>query len=156
MTRLKAFAGETVVYGFANVFSRAFAMFLIPLYTGFLGKIDYSNLIMLQSLFTVLTFLLALNSGVFYYYYEDENEPYRKKIFTSWFYYQLGISLLLMAILIFSSDYLKNLFIINNENEEVISTALILNAASIRSTAWRASFVPPALPAMSRASRHSM
>ena len=110
MGRMKAFAKETLIYGFANVFSRVFAMFLIPLYTGFLGKIDYSNLIMLQSVFTVMTFLLALNSGVFYYYYEYEKIKYRKIVFTSWFYYQLIAAILLLGILVISSVYLKNLF----------------------------------------------
>ncbi len=93
MSKIKGFINETIVYGFANVFSRVFAMLLIPFYANYLGKIDYSNLVMLQSIFTILTFLLALNSGVFFYYYEFENTKYRKIVFTSWFYYELVLSL---------------------------------------------------------------
>jgi O-antigen/teichoic acid export membrane protein len=126
MSKLKAFAGETIVYGFANVFSRVFAMLLIPFYAGYLGKIDYSNLIMLQSMFSVLTFLMALNSGVFYYYYEYDNLKYRKMVFTSWFYYQLVIAVLLALILLFGSPFLSNLFIITDENYVDIYLGIIL------------------------------
>ena len=58
-------------------------MLLIPFYANYLGKVDYSNLVMLQSIFTILTFLLALNTGVFFYYYEYENPKYRKMVTAS-------------------------------------------------------------------------
>lgn len=126
MSKIKGFIGETVIYGFGNVFSRIFAMLLIPLYAKYLGKIDYSNLIMLQSVFTILTFLLALNSGVFYYYYEYDNIKYRKIVLTSWFFYQLIVSIIICILLIFLSPILSNLFIINNENQQIINWCLIL------------------------------
>ncbi|OFY95473.1 MAG: hypothetical protein A2491_11410 [Bacteroidetes bacterium RIFOXYC12_FULL_35_7] len=85
MSKIKGFIGETIVYGFGNVFSRFFAMLLIPIFTSYLGKTDYSNFVMLQLTFTFLSFFLALNSGVFFYYYEYENIRYRKFVFTSWF-----------------------------------------------------------------------
>ena len=81
MSKLKEFVTETLIYGFANVFSRVFAMALIPLYSG-LGKDAYSNIVLLQSTFTVFSFLTALSSGVFYYYYEYERLKYRRIVFT--------------------------------------------------------------------------
>ena len=126
MNKIKEFIIETLLYGFANVFSRFFAMLLIPLFTSYLVKDDYSNFVMLQSVFTLLTFLLALNAGVFYYYYEFENLRYRKIVFTSWFYYQLLLSLLIIILLFFLSPYLKNFFIINANNEQSIQWCLVL------------------------------
>lgn len=119
MSRLRGFIGETLIYGVANVFSRVFAMLLIPLYASYLGKVDYSNLIMLQSLFSILTFLLGLNSGVFYYYYEYENEKYRRMVFSSWFYYEVVVAVLLIVGLIALSEPLSGLFVIDNNQDEI-------------------------------------
>ncbi|MBE9468640.1 MAG: oligosaccharide flippase family protein [Bacteroidetes bacterium] len=126
MSKIKGFIGETLVYGFGNVFSRLFAMFLIPLYAKYLGKVDYSNLVMLQSTFTILTFVLALNAGIFFYYYEYDNLRYRKIILTSWFYYQVFAAILIFLSLYFLSPWLFNLFVIQNGNEEIIRWSLVL------------------------------
>lgn len=126
MANLKGFVNETLVYGFGNVFSRIFAMFLIPLYAKYLGKIDYSNLVMLQTVFSVLTFLTVLNSGVFYYYYEYDNQRYKKIVFTSWFYYQLVVICFVCVTLFFTSPFLYKIFIVNSNNAETLKIALIL------------------------------
>jgi O-antigen/teichoic acid export membrane protein len=126
MGKTKEFIVETLIYGFGNVFSRFFAFLLIPLYTKYLGKIDYSNLIMLQSTFSILSIFTALNAGVFYYYYEYENLKYRKIVLTSWFYYQiLMVSILIFSVLVFS-DFFSNLFIITSDNVEQIRLSLII------------------------------
>lgn len=126
MGNLKKFIGETLIYGFANVFSRVFAMMLIPIYANTLSKTTYSNLIMLQSVFSVLTFLLALNSGVFFYYYEYERVRYRKIIFTSWFYYQLMTAILLSLLLVVFSGPLTELFIVTEDNSWELGVSLML------------------------------
>jgi len=125
-SKLKGFIGETIVYGFANVFSRVFAMLLIPFYAIYLGKVNYSNLVMLQSLFTILTFMLALNSGVFFYYYEYENPKYRKIVFTSWFYYELVLSLIFILLLLIGSNEIKNLFLVNSINSFELMVSILL------------------------------
>jgi O-antigen/teichoic acid export membrane protein len=131
MSKIKRFIGETLIYGFGNVFSRIFAMLLIPLYAEYLGKIDYSNLIMLQSVFTILTFLLALNAGVFYYYYEYENLKYKKIVFTTWFYYQLSMATIIVVVMYFASNHLFQLFVINEDNSSVIKICLVLVAIQL-------------------------
>jgi O-antigen/teichoic acid export membrane protein len=126
MPRIASFIRETFVYGFGNVFSRLFAMFLIPLYARYLGKIDYSNLVMLQSTFTILTFLTALNAGVFFYYYEYDNQKYRKIVLTSWFYYQLVVTILLSISLFFASPLLFRLFVVDSTNATTLQWSLVL------------------------------
>ncbi|MCR9172974.1 MAG: oligosaccharide flippase family protein [bacterium] len=118
MSKLKAFIGETLIYGFANVFSRVFAMLLIPLYQG-LGPDVYSNIFLLQSAFTLLSFALALNSGVFYYYYEGEKLSYRKLVLSSWFYYQVMVALLIFAGIFIFKGSLAELLRINGNKEEL-------------------------------------
>ncbi len=126
MSKLKSFIGETLIYGLGGIFSRVFVFFLIPLYTQYLGKEDYSNLIMLQSVFTILSFVLALNAGVFFYYYEYKTYKYKKIILTSWFYYQLVVSILLMVFLFLFSGFLSNFFIVNTANVETLKLCIAL------------------------------
>jgi len=125
MSKLKAFIGETLVYGFANVFTKVFAFILIPLYQD-LGKDVYSNIIMLQSIFSILAFTLALNSGVFYYYYEYERARYRKFVFTSWFYYQIAMGIILLGSLVLFRESLVNLLIVSSETRADLEIAFIL------------------------------
>jgi O-antigen/teichoic acid export membrane protein len=126
VSKLKGFIGETIIYGFANVFSRVFAMLLIPFYAAYLGKIDYSNLVMLQSFFTILTFLMALNTGVFFYYYEYENIKYRRIVFTSWFYYELILSLFFILTLLLTSNWLSQFLIVSPSNSSEITVCILL------------------------------
>lgn len=94
--RLKGFISDTVIYGIGGIFSRAFAFFLIPLYTKYLDKPQYANLILLQLIFTVCSFFTALNSGVFFYYYEYKREKIKKTVFSSWLAYEIAISSLIL------------------------------------------------------------
>ncbi|PLW91935.1 MAG: hypothetical protein C0592_13365, partial [Marinilabiliales bacterium] len=126
MSKIKGFIGETMIYGFGNVFSRFFAMLLIPLYAQYLGKVDYSNLVMLQSVFGILTVLLALNSGVFFYYYEYENLRYRKIVMTSWFYYQIAIAVFLLGLIFLLAPTLSEFFIVSSDNSSQIQWCLVL------------------------------
>lgn len=96
--KLKGFISDTVIYGVGSMFSRAFAFFLIPLYTGYLDKAQYANLILLQLIFTFLSFFLALNSGVFFYYYEYKKEKIKQTVFTSWLAYEVVISVLILLL----------------------------------------------------------
>ncbi len=126
MSKIKGFIGETLIYGFANVFSRIFAMLLIPLYANFLGKTDYANLVMLQSFFSILTFFLTLSAGVFYYYYEYENIKYRKMVFSSWFYYQLIVVALIILSLGLFANPISNLLLTNSVNTFELKVCTIL------------------------------
>ncbi|MDG1659733.1 MAG: oligosaccharide flippase family protein [Crocinitomicaceae bacterium] len=126
MTKIKGFIGETLIYGFANVFSRVFALVLIPFYMEFLGRTGYSNIVMILGLFSVLSVVLALNAGVFFYYYEWEKKKFQKMIFTSWFYYQVVCAAIILASLFIFADSIKDLFIVNAENEQEVTTAISL------------------------------
>lgn len=129
MSKLKGFIGETIIYGFANVFSRVFAMFLIPMYSSFFpAKTDYSNLIMLQSTFSILTLLFGLTSGVFFYYSEYENIKYRRIVFSTWFYYQLFMAAAVTLCLVVFASEIMNIYVITPENaDEIYLSVLIIS-----------------------------
>ena len=126
MSKIKGFIVETVIYGFANMFSRMFAFFLIPLYTSNLDKIQYSNLNMFQTTFTLLTFAFALNSGVFYYFYEYNNLKYKKIVFSTWIIYQIILATLFLLGLYFLSPYLVHIYNMSASNTGELSICLLL------------------------------
>lgn len=126
MAKLRTFVGDTLIYGFGNVFSRFFAMMLVPLFIGFLGKTDYSNFVMLQSVFTLLTLFLNLNSGAFYYYYEYESQRYKRIVFSSWIYYQFALAVILSLALVFFSSFFSGFFVVDASNSLTIKYSLML------------------------------
>lgn len=100
-------------------------MIMIPLYVGFLTKVEYSNLVMLQSFFVIMSFALMLSSGVFYYYYEYERIRYRKIIFTSWFYYQIATAIILICLILLFTSQIQTVFIQTKHNAEQLYYGLL-------------------------------
>lgn len=102
MSGIKSFLGEATIYGIGSVMSRLFAFFLIPIYINNLGNELYANITLILLIFTLITFFLALNSGVFFYYYEYKGNRIKQSVFTTWIAYQvLGFcffSILLYAL----------------------------------------------------------
>ncbi|MGD1957665.1 MAG: lipopolysaccharide biosynthesis protein [Fulvivirga sp.] len=130
MSGIKGFLTETAIYGLGSVISRLFAFFLIPIYIEVLGKSNYANVILIQLVFTLITFFFALNSGVFYYYYEYKSKQLKLSIFTSWVAYQLACLLLLASAFFFVYPYI-HIFFDNSTSETSIDKALFYMVASL-------------------------
>ncbi|MFT6501834.1 MAG: O-antigen/teichoic acid export membrane protein [Crocinitomicaceae bacterium] len=79
---------------------------------------------MIQSVFSVLAFVMVLTSGVFFYYYQWEKPKFQKMVFSSWFYYQLVCVIIIASTLYLGADYFKSYFIITESNEDEIKTAI--------------------------------
>ena len=90
--------------------SRVFTFLLIPLYTAYLPKSEYANLILLQLVFAVCSFLFALNSGVFFYYSEYKSPRVKRKIFSSWFFYELAMFAILIPLAVLFYPFVGNIF----------------------------------------------
>lgn len=123
--RLKGFVSDTIIYGVGSMFSRAFAFFLIPLYISYLDKAQYANLILLQLIFTVLTFFLALNSGVFFYYYEYKRDRIKKTVFTSWIAYETTISIFILLLSFVCYPLISPIFALSENAQQIGETFFI-------------------------------
>ena len=123
--KLKGFLSDTIIYGVGSMFSRAFAFFLIPLYTGYLDKAQYANLILLQLIFTVMTFFLALNSGVFFYYYEYRSDKIKKSVFTSWIAYETALSVFILLLSFVFYPLISPIFALSENAAETGETFFI-------------------------------
>ena len=123
--KLKGFVSDTIIYGVGSMFSRAFAFFLIPLYTSRLDKAQYANIILLQLVFTVLSFFLALNSGVFFYYYEYKREKVKRTVFTSWLAYEVLISSIILALSVICYPLISPIFALSENAEQTGETFFV-------------------------------
>jgi O-antigen/teichoic acid export membrane protein len=123
---LKQFFKESFLYGLATVLSRFLGVLLLPLYTNYLSPADFSNFTILQALFSVLTFFLTLVAGVMYYYYTYKSTKTRLRLFTTWFYFQLGILVPLGLLVLISFPILKQSFILTLENENNLFIFILL------------------------------
>ncbi|MBL7771901.1 MAG: oligosaccharide flippase family protein [Chitinophagaceae bacterium] len=106
---LKQLVGESAIYGLSGMVSRFISIFLIPLYTSILSKEEYGRLSLVNSTFYFVTVLavFAMDGAAARWYYDETDDEKRKPIMASWFWFQLGASLLLMLSLVFGSTLLS-------------------------------------------------
>lgn len=123
--KLKGFLSDTIIYGIGSIFSRSFAFLLIPLYTSYLDKSQYANLILLQLVFTVLSFFLALNSGVFFYYYEYKKDKLKKMVFANWVVYEIVISLFILLLSSIFYSLISPIFAVSENDAEAGKTFFV-------------------------------
>lgn len=109
-SKLKGFLSDAIIYGVGSMFSRALGFFLIPLYTGYLDKAQYANIILLQLIFTVLTSFQLLTSGVFFYYYEYKNEETKKTVFASWLAYEVVLTFFILLLAVVGFPLISPIF----------------------------------------------
>jgi O-antigen/teichoic acid export membrane protein len=123
---LKGFVSDTLIYGIGGMFSRAFAFFLIPLYISYLDKAQYANLILLQLIFTICSFFLALNSGVFFYYSEYKREKIKRTVFSSWLAYELVTFFFILLITVLIYPFLISPIFTPPENSAITGETFFL------------------------------
>lgn len=112
MSRFKQLFGETIIYGVSSVLTRFLNLLLLPLYTNILSPNEYGVLNILNTTFSILWLVsvLALDSASFVFFHDFDNENKRKKIFSSWFWIQAFIGVVLCIMVFSFSDGLSRLF----------------------------------------------
>lgn len=106
--RLVFLMKDTVLYGGAAAFSKAFALVTFPILTRYFsvndyGVIDYFNV--LAALVTTF-FILGQDSAVARYFYEDEENQTQRKVISQSLSFQLVMLITLIPILWLSVDFL--------------------------------------------------
>jgi len=106
----KRFIKHFLVYGFANILSRAVGFVLIPIYTRYLTPVDYGVIEILSLISTIFINLLGigLSSATLRFYFEYVTEDERKEVISSalilcCLFGIIGISLLYLNAVTLSS-----------------------------------------------------
>ncbi|HUG53693.1 MAG TPA: lipopolysaccharide biosynthesis protein [Vicinamibacteria bacterium] len=94
---LKKLAAHSAVYGAADVFTNVVNFLLFPLYTSYLGLIDYGHLALLITFGTLakIVFRLGLDAGFFRVHYDMETEEAQRRLAGTVAAFAAGVGLVL-------------------------------------------------------------
>src|ERR1700720_1940694 len=79
---LKRLGAQSVIYGLGGVVSRLIAVFLLPVYTVYLGRVGFGQIETIIALTSVLVIVLRLGitSAFFRFYFDSEDEARRPPV----------------------------------------------------------------------------
>lgn len=130
--QIKELLFESGVYSLANIFTRFLQVLLLPLYTRLLTPADYGILSTITTVSVILAIFVTfqLDSSVFRWYVETEDEQERKKTFASSIWFQLVVSALVtLALYLYQHSFGV---LIENDGQIVdIGVYLVIAAATV-------------------------
>jgi O-antigen/teichoic acid export membrane protein len=126
LSRIKSLAKDSFVYGIGGIISRMITIFLVPLYTRIFQPSDYGIISLINTTFFVVTLLsvCALDNSAGRWFYDTDDEKDRKRTVASWFWFQLGLSILL-SILMFLILPLFSRFVLKESQEKLLYVWLL-------------------------------
>src|SRR5688572_17298786 len=114
IANIKLLIKDSALYGIAGIISRMITIFLVPVYTRIFHPSDYGLLNLVNTTFFLVGLLsiCALDNAAARWFYDFTTVDDKKKIFSSWFWFQLALSLLFGLLLLISvtlfADYVFN------------------------------------------------
>ncbi len=127
MTRLRSLARESLLYGISSLLSRFLNFLLVPFYTHVLSPAEFgiSNII-----FALVAFLNVVYQSGFDSAYlrlaHDVDDGVRRRLFSTAFWSQAGISLGLTAPLLLAAPWLGGVFSIPPANQGLFHWAALI------------------------------
>ena len=97
---LKRLASQSAIYGLGGIISRLIAIFLLPVYTVYLGTSGFGQIETVLALTSVLVIVLRLGitSAFFRFYFDSEDQERRTLIVRTSFWFTMGMATLGLAI----------------------------------------------------------
>ena len=128
MSRVKALLKDSMAYGVASILSRFIGFLLMPLYTRILTPEDYGVLNIINITITLVTLfsVLGLDGATHIFYWDNTEEEKRKSVFSSWYWSQLSISLVIAAALFAFSVRLSLLLFKSAEHANMFRLASLI------------------------------
>ena len=95
-TQIKRLFKQSAIYGFGGIVSRLLAIFLLPLYTAYLGTSGFGKIETIVALTAVLTVVLRMGiSSAFFRFYFDSRDPERRtRVVRTSFWFTMGMATL--------------------------------------------------------------
>jgi O-antigen/teichoic acid export membrane protein len=111
--QLKRLGSQSAIYGVGGILSRLIAVVLIPLYTGYLGRVGFGKIETVIALVGVLVIVLRLgiSSAFFRFYFDADTDDERTVVVRTSFWFTMAMATLGLALgLVLApqlSDWLK-------------------------------------------------
>jgi O-antigen/teichoic acid export membrane protein len=103
---LKRLGKQSAIYGLGGVVSRLIAVFLIPVYTVYLGRVGFGKIETIVALTTVLVIVLRLGitSAFFRFYFDSEDEAHRTLVVRTAFWFTMVMATVGLAVGCIAAD----------------------------------------------------
>jgi O-antigen/teichoic acid export membrane protein len=97
---LKRLGTQSAIYGLGGIVSRLIAVFLLPVYTVYLGRVGFGKIETIVALTSVLVIVLRLGitSAFFRFYFDSEDEAHRTLVVRTSFWFTMAMATLGLAI----------------------------------------------------------
>ncbi len=124
------------IYGLGAILSKIAQFVLLPIYTRMLQPADYGllEMIYLNGNIFAIFFVLMIGSGFIRLYYDDESVLYRKRLFSTTFYFSLLSGIVFLSLIfIFSKSYTNLMFKgeLNQKYILYIAVAMFLSSVNM-------------------------
>jgi O-antigen/teichoic acid export membrane protein len=93
---LKRLGSQSAIYGLGGIVSRLIAVFLLPVYTTYLGTTGFGQIATIVALSSVLAIVLRLGitSAFFRFYFDSEHEDRKTLVVRTSFWFTMGMATL--------------------------------------------------------------
>ena len=97
---LRRLGTQSAIYGLGGLLSRLIAIFLLPLYTSYLGPVGFGKLETIFAFMAVLTILLRLGitSAFFRFYFDTDDDEHRLRVVRTSFWFTMGMATLGLVV----------------------------------------------------------
>jgi O-antigen/teichoic acid export membrane protein len=97
---LKRLGTQSVIYGLGGIISRLIAVFLLPVYTVYLGRVGFGEIETIIALTSVLVIVLGLGitSAFFRFYFDSEDEARRTLVVRTSFWFTMTMATVGLAV----------------------------------------------------------
>ena len=98
--QLKRLGFQSVVYGLGGILARVVAVFLVPLYTVYLGRVGFGKIETIIALVGVLVIVLRLGitSAFFRFYFDTDDDAGRTLVVRTSFWFTMGMATLGLVV----------------------------------------------------------
>jgi O-antigen/teichoic acid export membrane protein len=98
--QLKRLGSQSVIYGIGGILSRLIAVFLVPLYTVYLGQVGFGQIETLIAFVGVLVIVLrfGITSAFFRFYFDADGEAERTVVVRTSFWFTMAMATLGLAV----------------------------------------------------------
>src|SRR5262245_27470744 len=120
---LRRLGTQSAIYGLGGLLSRLISIFLLPLYTAYLGRVGFGKLETIFAFMAVLTILLRLGitSAFFRFYFDGDDDEYRLRVVRTAFWFTMGMATLGLVIGIALAEPISDLLHVDGDVALVIA-----------------------------------
>jgi O-antigen/teichoic acid export membrane protein len=122
---LKSLFSDSLIYGVSSAINRLTVIIVLPFYAKLLSPDHFVNISLISNFFILVNIFLifGMDNIIAIKYYNTALIEERKKIFSSWFWFEFFINLLFFVLFVIKSDFITKGLTNSNESQVFLIAA---------------------------------